>query len=637
MYFINTTSEHSAVKFAAEELKKYLFLMTGEDAVINGKEVGFTLGLMSEFGLDAAVSDIRYDDVIYIDTTETDGIIAGSNPRSVLIAVYEYLRQNGCRWFYPGRSGECIPRKAPHALKYRHAPRNRFRGPCIEGSVSQRNVLDMIDFLPKVGMNTFMSQFLKPTVFYQRKLKTPTTDESSRIIGVDEVVAYKKEFEGEVAKRGLGYQDMGHGWCVLPFGISADSWHLSTPEDFAPEDLQYTALVGGKRGFIREGAPLVIQPCLSNTEGRRRIATYVADFAARHPYIEVLHVWLGDGSKNHCECEECRKKTASDWYVIFLNELDEILTERRLDTRIGFAEYSDTVFAPECESLKNPERFVMTFAPITREYTKTLTGHKEPMRRYVRNGDNYLRTLDDYLQYFEAWQDVQRVDSFAFEYHFWRYALMDMTGLDIARRIFEDIRLYDSLGFSGLVACGSLRQFFPSALPFYVMARALYDESVGFEELLDEFLAFCYGKEAKKYCDYLYAVREIFDFEYMLAKKSIDASKTLYYDPDRAEKFRTVPSLTAKMREDATADMKNAESDLERLSLRLFLHYADYLDAVAKFLYPVALGDLEGAKDTFAPLLSEWKDREREIDPYFDAWLTLSYIERIKRTTDKFW
>ena len=44
--------------------------------------------------------------------------------------------------------------------------------------------------------------------------------------------------------------------------------------------------------------------------------------------IDFLHLWLGDSNKNHCECEECRKRIPSDFYVMFLNELWDEMKKR---------------------------------------------------------------------------------------------------------------------------------------------------------------------------------------------------------------------------------------------------------------------------------------------------------------------
>ena len=101
MYYINKITSNSVVDYAAEEMRKYLRMMmpNGGDvriAYTPEAEGGFRLGLMQDFGLDVSdVKDVELDDIIYIDTDEKGGIIAGDNPRSVLLAVYEYFRQNG--------------------------------------------------------------------------------------------------------------------------------------------------------------------------------------------------------------------------------------------------------------------------------------------------------------------------------------------------------------------------------------------------------------------------------------------------------------------------------------------------------------------------------------------------------------
>ena len=96
MYKIYKTSMSSPVDYAAEELKKYLRMMMPEGGDIKiaydpEAKDGFRLGLMQDFGLDVSEApDVALDDILHIDTDENGGIIAGDNPRSVLLAVYKY-------------------------------------------------------------------------------------------------------------------------------------------------------------------------------------------------------------------------------------------------------------------------------------------------------------------------------------------------------------------------------------------------------------------------------------------------------------------------------------------------------------------------------------------------------------------
>ena len=101
MLYINKISSAEPIDFAALELKKYLRMMMPEGGDVKilfdpGARDGFRLGLMSDLGLDTSdAEDPSLDDLMYIDCNAIGGIIAGSNPRAVLLAVYEYLRQNG--------------------------------------------------------------------------------------------------------------------------------------------------------------------------------------------------------------------------------------------------------------------------------------------------------------------------------------------------------------------------------------------------------------------------------------------------------------------------------------------------------------------------------------------------------------
>ena len=69
---------------------------------------GFRLGLLEDFGIPFEGKDAKIEDVVHIDTDEQGGILAGSNSRSVLYAVYRYLKLNGCRFLFPGAEGASV-------------------------------------------------------------------------------------------------------------------------------------------------------------------------------------------------------------------------------------------------------------------------------------------------------------------------------------------------------------------------------------------------------------------------------------------------------------------------------------------------------------------------------------------------
>ncbi|MBI3920762.1 MAG: hypothetical protein HY318_05030, partial [Armatimonadetes bacterium] len=105
------------VRFAAKELQRCIERATRTKLPIeratgyDPKLPGLWLGLSQDFG-DAApppFSEHPFDDEIFVDTNRKGGIIAGGNPRSVLLAVYRFLTEQGFRWVRPGKDGELIP------------------------------------------------------------------------------------------------------------------------------------------------------------------------------------------------------------------------------------------------------------------------------------------------------------------------------------------------------------------------------------------------------------------------------------------------------------------------------------------------------------------------------------------------
>jgi len=115
----------------------------------------------------------------------------------------------------------------------------------------------------------------------------------------------------------------------------------------------------------------------------------VVEYSKNNSEIDYLHFWLSDALNTQCECENCKDTIPSDFYVMMLNEIDEKLARAGLDTKIVFLIYFDLLWEPQKERIKNPDRFVMMFAPFSRTYSKAyaesdLSG-RAPLAPYERN------------------------------------------------------------------------------------------------------------------------------------------------------------------------------------------------------------------------------------------------------------
>ena len=149
--------------FAATELQRYLAQMLAQEvASRRNAQPGALPSLYLAVGtgelpaaLPAAAAGLPPDG--YVLSGNREGVLLQApTPRGLLYAVYGLLKHLGARWFFPGPSGEFIPRVKTlklDGLDVTSAPVIRQRGVLIRGTSP---ILDQwVDFAPKIGLNAF--------------------------------------------------------------------------------------------------------------------------------------------------------------------------------------------------------------------------------------------------------------------------------------------------------------------------------------------------------------------------------------------------------------------------------------------------------------------------------------------------
>ncbi len=632
MYEIKKLRANCVIDFAAEELKKYLRMMMPEAGNTNitydpTATDGSRLGFAEDFGLtfDEA-KDPVLDDVVHIDTDEKGGILTGSNPRSVLFAVYRYLKENGCRWLLPGVDGEYIPVQDVVPVKYHKLADVRFRGHCNEGAESQLSVLETIDFYAKQEINAYMLEFDIPYVYYNRYYSHEfNKNRKPEPVSPQQVKQWKRACEAEIEKRGLMFHDMLHGWTAEPFGLNSTEGWVRRKVEVSDEVKKHLALVNGKRD-IWDDMAIATELCMSQPETQEIFAKSVVDYAENHQNCLYLHVGLADAVRNHCECENCQKLTPSDYYVDILNRIDEMLTERNLPTRIVFAAYHDTAFPPLEKTLKNPGRFALLYAPIQRSYTSSMKrseiGEAAP---YIRNAWKDPKSVRENAAFLLEWQKSFPGCCFSYEYHFWTHIFRDPGGMEIARRIYEDIQALDEGNLQGFVEDGSQRAFFPHGFPIYVYAEALRDRSRSFESIRDDYFKYAFGEAAEEALSCFTEMSKLFDFGYMEREKSLAPETNKYYNPPHAEDLAKVKDVAA--RERALAEKySNMPTRPQTVSMRLLGLHADYAEWIAKIMAARAVGDREGSDKLLDAFSAEFGVHEAEWERYYDHFMVVKTL-----------
>ena len=618
------------IDFAAEELKKYLRMMMPECGDVDilyapGAEDGFRLGLAEDFGLVfPEVEDPELDDLVHIETDTKGGILTGSNSRSVLFAVYRFFKENGCRWLFPGIDGEYIPMQPIQPVSYHHLADHRFRGHCNEGAESQQCMLDTIDFNTKLEMNVYMIEFDNPYWYYASYYDHVMNEQNRppEPISPTQVLQWKRQCEVEIAKRGLQFHDMGHGWTAEPFGISSTAGWASTTEYVDESISKYLALMNGERKPFG-GVPLNTNLCMSNPEVRTIMAKAVADYAESHKNVTYIHVWLADGHNNHCECEECRKLNPSDYYLMIMNELDEELTARNLDSKIVFIAYVDTMYAPLQEKIRNSKRCALLYAPIQRSYTSSVDASKitEPPA-YIRNNWPRPVSAEESAAFLLDWQKTWKGECFCYEYHFWRHICFDPGTMSMSRRIYEDILSMKTIGINGIVEDGSQRYYFPNGFAMYIYAEALRDRNCDYEAVKADYFRHVYGELAEKAEAYLQAISDAFDFAYMEGECSEDAGKSSHYGLSHAARLEKVEALAQGARELALANMAMPTRS-QCIAVRLLLRHAEYCQKAAQVFIALAKGEHAKAMELWENFRHSFGLYEYELERYFDHYQAL--------------
>ena len=521
--------ENETTAFAAREFirlaKKCDTGITAE--TVFGECVGaISIGIGK--GIDfSTIADKTLDDAIAIEVKGGVGYIGGSNARSVLIAVYRFFTEIGGAYLRPGRDGEKMPKKDILSVEVSvsETASYRYRGFCFEGSAGYEHIMELVDFAPKIGFNIFFTQLWRPTFALDRWYKNernPSRTPAAISHEAEDIIV--NEYDKQVALRGMNHHRMGHGWMPSILGEKSGLWHGISEQGLLTEDKRHlVAEINGQRKLFN-GSAVDTCFCYGNTEARALIVKEVAKYAVEHPEVDTLHVWLADQPDNQCECELCRDTLPSDFYVDMLNEIDEELTKAGSKTRIVFLSYLELFWTPERARIKNPERFMLLYAPIRRPYHRPLAAQSEgSLAPFKRN--KWVNPCATYagLLYLDEWKKQFPGECVLFDYHLMWDMYNDITGEATGRMLGEDMVDLRSLGMDGMISCQGTRLGIVGALPMRLMGKALWDGKLNTDSEVDAFYKECYGADSAKCREVLDLIRAALDPDILRGVKEIPA------------------------------------------------------------------------------------------------------------------
>ena len=605
------------IAFALSELNRYYNILTADNGLIAEAKV-----IPEEFSGGFEKYDPFFDDAYTVRAESGRFEITASNERSVLLAVYGFLRKLGCIFTRPGEGGEVLPavKKENFCGELRFKAKYRHRGVAIEGAVSYENVAVMIDYLPKNGYNSYFLQFDNSYEFFERWYLHKSNEKlAPEPFDINKI--YHKVVS-EIKKRSLVLHSVGHGWTAKAVGCSVTGWDKHECE----KDNELLALVNGERKYFKD-VPSNTNLCYSNPAAQEAFAKCVADYAENHPETDVLHVWLADDCKNFCECENCKELLPSDSYVLVLNKIDEMLSARKIKTRIAFLAYCELLWAPVKYKIENEDRFILMFAPITRPFSQNISDEAEnslyvKTEAFVLNKSAFPGDLTRNLAFLRDWKKVFKGDSFIFDYPLMWEINKDISTLRLPEIIKKDVAGFEKLGLNGEISCQLQRAFFPHGYSQTVLGLKLCGEKTD-SDFKKRFFGGVYGDLSEK---------SLVFFEQTAKNLPVDYFR--YDIPEVcfsvSESAKAESLLVAEFSAEIAEELKKAKKSEEKSNLEILAVWLKYVGMLSEAIGQKARG--EDCEEKNREVLDYLKSNELAVQPYYDVFYASVTVASILST-----
>lgn len=475
-----------AEQHAANELARYINKMTGQSLAVikegDKKPTGRAIILgRTKDNLKKHNPDSWPVDTIYIGYGKGDISIIGQGNQGTLFAAYEFLHDQGCRWYMPivgheQEVGECIPQRQyldlPKKPK-KHTPSFQDRGWHTAGSMAKF----FYDWAVRNCVNAI----------------TP----GSTAIRYPAHLGYGRE------------KQMGHTlrWSINSGNHPADRENSKKMFTAHPE---WYPLVDGKRVWhYKDGRPA--QACLSDPEIAKHVAHKMINwFQNGYEGHENPDWWLfslghNDEPSYWCECENClamdgpgstwRKNDTydaypddpqiksgpgpiSERYAKFANRVARIIAKELPDKYISFYAYGSTVAPPRTADLKLESNVIVEFAYsghcLRHDIDDTECKYNTNLRNWIKDWARRSKIM--YYDYPPTGRHTHIPTGFLAHY----------------KKLLHYLKNNGVIGFSG----ESQGTWAGSALFHYIKARLLWDIDSDVDQLIHEFCINMYGDAA---------------------------------------------------------------------------------------------------------------------------------------------
>ncbi len=434
-----------AERFAAEELSRYLKMITGVTFPIASLGEASTPAL--HVGMGAAKPQHRArlegtsDDTILLQSDEGDIYLLGAGPRGALYAVYEFLEAHlGCQWW--SSTEETIPSRATLSL------------PAID--------------------KLYTPRFDYRSAYFSDLLENPTFAAKLRSNAVGHQVPYPPKVGG--SRTIVGF--------VHTFA------EFLPPQRYFPQHPEWGGLHNGVRTSWEQ---LKGQPCLSNPEMTKEFTRQVLNRLEGASPRSMISVSQNDNSYR-CTCERClaiegKEQSRSGPIIAFVNKIAGDVAKERPDVLVETLAYLYSV---------KPPAHLRPAPNVLIRLCSYLDDHSVPLS-HPRNRA--------FQQSLEGWSGIARqlhVWDYTTDFENQWKLRPNLSNLADNIRTFAA-----SPKVTGVFSQGAFNQRTDFvALRAWLIAKLLWDPTQDEAKLIEEFLSGYYGEAAPALAGYLKSIEE---------------------------------------------------------------------------------------------------------------------------------
>ena len=457
-----TEDASELTRYAASELQKYLELVTGERLPVK-MDACASNAIRLELSADGFAS-AKHDRIrVFADGDSL--VLHGENQIAVLYAVYDFLQEFcNVRFFAPGAEFEDVPRTDELIIPSNRLPWEHGSAMAIRDFVNRTNSHDALSFAVKSRVNTVLGC-------------GPWLNGSEKANPVNAALIHSF---------GLKVRGPGHSWK-----------HFVPDDSLFAEHPEYFPLLNGRRTVTGRTA------CFSNPFVQNIFRDKVRAYLKEHPYWDIFAFWAEDtGEQWYCECDECRKKSTTDWYFDLGVIAADVLAEELPDATFEWIAYQGTLQPPQMvKSLRDNGRKMLVNCCVnqTRDLYHPMDYDCPPNRKLL----SIIRSWQEFLKGIGYEGRFMMMEYYNLcEYP--NYGPCGHTLLWPLEVMQHDVRFYREHGVTGMGAfTGFDKLAFPTPLRLWAWMKLWNAPDLDLESLKCEFYRRYFKGDAdvvKSYC-----------------------------------------------------------------------------------------------------------------------------------------